>query len=225
MGASQSNGWTADPLSRFNSEVCTCDSRMKCCDTSQEKKSISTRNRSQKPPEGFRYTEKLKKQDARDSPPAPSITPTRKNSQQTVLSAGNTEKLTRSSNVFEDADRRSNSAQSIVGLLLAKLKPVPPKQASQLSAEHSRNNRLFHCRKSEESSWIEIPSPLVGWSEAEQGYIIEAMREFPNYNKETGGLEKLITKARKNMPLKTHEDCIHCLQHLQASRVAYFYNK
>ena len=75
--------------------------------------------------------------------------------------------------------------------------------------ERSREQLVQELRKQAES-------PIAVFSE---------VKVAPNYNKETGGLEKLITKARKNMPLKTHEDCIHCLQHLQASRVAYFYNK
>ena len=86
-------------------------------------------------------------------------------------------------------------------------------------------NRLVQCRESGQSSWIEIPKPLKSWSDEEQNMMLQILKEHPRHNKDPVELEKVIVHAIKKMPLKSREDCILCVEHLESRRVGYYYTK
>ena len=186
----------SDPFSEYGSKICACDGRMKCCEADSEEKSDSTNKRFIRPPDGFRYAGRVKRAGS-DSQHLP--------------------RSPESSEQNRDHRLSDDSQQKIDGILVA------TKPASKV--ENRRASRLFQCRESEQFSWIEVPKPLPGWSDIEQKLVIDAMKEHPKFNKDPVELEKVIVRSRKQVPLKTHEECVQCVQHLEASRIAYFANK
>ena len=185
----------SDPFSEYSSKICACDGRMKCCDSNAEEKSDSTNKRFIRAPEGFRYAGRVKRADSTGQ-----LLP----------------RSPESSEQSRDHRLSDDSQQKIDGILVA------TKPASKV--ENRRASRLFQCRESEQFSWIEVPKPLRGWSEIEQKFVIDAMKEHSKFNKDPAELEKLILKATTKIPLKTHEECVQCIRHLEASRVVYFSN-
>ena len=55
--------------------------------------------------------------------------------------------------------------------------------------------------------------------------MLQILKEHPRHNKDPVELEKVIVHAIKKMPLKSREDCILCVEHLESRRVGYYYTK
>jgi hypothetical protein len=76
-------------------------------------------------------------------------------------------------------------------------------------------------RGSGQSSWIEAPDPLPGWSAQEQDAFIEILKDHPKAARDSSQLELAVVKAIKKLN-KTEAQLIQCFQHVQHCRVAYF---
>ena len=199
--------------------MCICDDRLHCCDGYHEKTDDSISMRIPKYPFGFRFSRQVKRVDANWTPPPASL-----NVQSIDAESIQSSSFKLMSNTGPSVDgsrnKRQHSNSQTADRLLASMKP-----ASQATAAHRRSSRLLQYREMDDSSWIEVPKPLTGWSDVEQNFVIEAIKEYPKYHKDPSELEKLIVSSRKRLPLKSQEDFIRCLQHIEASRVAYFSRK